>query len=470
MQKMITDIKTLAALLIASATFASCSNDDNATGEPPVAPSQQTYTMTIEAAKGGEGTTRALSLEDKRLNATWATSENVYVKKGDTWATGSLQPQADGATATLKGSLTGITPEASDVLTLQFPRSGALDYTGQVGTLEDIAEKYDYATATVTVKSVSAMGNIIPDATTTTFENQQAILKFTLIDQADGTTPLNATQLVVNDGTTDYTITPASATNVIYVAIPGFTDKTVTLTATVGDATYTFEKIGASFTNGQYCAITVKMAKATPTVLATAVDLGLSVKWANMNVGAEKESDYGLFFAWGETTGYGSDTSDGYNFDWPSYSLCGGSGTTLTKYNNNANYGTVDNKTTLEAADDAATANWGSSWRMPTYDELNDLYATKNNSNYTWTWTTVDNHKGWRITYKSTGANIFLPASGYRSGTSLSSQGNSGFLWSSSLLETGARSGRNLSFNSRKPSMVAGNRCWGLSVRPVQDK
>ena len=253
------NILSMAALLMASAAvFTACSSDDNVTSEQPANPTGK-YTMTVQASKGDGASTRALTPSDKTLNATWATTENVYVKKGDNWATGSLQPQTAGATATLKGSLSGIEITADDVLTLQFPKDGDISYDGQVGTLEDIAANFDYATATVTVASVSATGNIIPEEATTTFENQQAIVKFTLIDKADGTTPLNASQLVINDGTTDYTITPASNTNVIYAAIPGFTGRTVRLTATVGNNTYTYEKASQSFTNGQYYEITVKM-------------------------------------------------------------------------------------------------------------------------------------------------------------------------------------------------------------------
>ena len=267
MKKMMTNIRTLAALLIASATFAACSSDDNTIDQQPAG--QQVYTMTVNAQKGGDAaTTRALTLDGKTLNATWATTENIYVKKGDTWATGSLQPQAGGATATLKGTLSGIEINASDVLTLQFPRSGELDYTGQMGTLADIAAKYDYATATVTVASVSATGNIVPTEATTTFQNQQAIVKFTLIDKADGTTPLAATQLTVSDGTNTYTVTPASATSELYVAIPGITNQTVTLTATTGSGTYTYEKANVTFTNGKYYAVSVKMAAAPLTVEA----------------------------------------------------------------------------------------------------------------------------------------------------------------------------------------------------------
>ena len=266
MKKMMINIRTLAALLIASATFAACSSDDNTIDQQPAG--QQVYTMTVNAQKGGDAaTTRALALDGKTLNATWATTENIYVKQGDTWATGSLQPEADGTTATLKGTLSGITIAASDLLTLQFPRSGALDYTGQVGTLADIAAKYDYATATVTVASVSATGNINPTEATTTFQNQQAIVKFTLNDK-DNNAPISATELIVSDGTNSYTVTPASATSEIYVAIPGITNQTVTLTATTGSGTYTYEKANVTFTNGKYYAVSVKMAAAPLTVEA----------------------------------------------------------------------------------------------------------------------------------------------------------------------------------------------------------
>ena len=88
------------------------------------------------------------------------------------------------------------------------------------------------------------------------------------------------------------------------------------------------------------------------------VDLGLSVKWATCNVGASKPEEYGDYFAWGET-------QPKSNYDWNTYKWCNGSNDTQTKYNTKSNYGTVDNKTTLDLSDDAACANWGGNWRMP---------------------------------------------------------------------------------------------------------
>ena len=110
MKKIITDTKSLAALLMAGAALAACSGDDNIVKEQPANPAQHTYTMTIEATKGGDAaTTRALALDGKTLNATWETSNEVkaYNYTQSSAFTGSLKPQSNDASATLTGSLTG---------------------------------------------------------------------------------------------------------------------------------------------------------------------------------------------------------------------------------------------------------------------------------------------------------------------------------------------------------------------------
>ena len=227
--------------------------------------------LTVKAAKGDGATTRALDLSGSTLTASWVTTENVYVKKGSDWATGSLQPDADGTTATLKGSLTGITIAADDNLTLQFPKSGDITYAGQLGTLDDIQANFDWATANVEVESVSASGNINPKAATTTFTNRQAIIKFTLKAKAHDAA-ISPSALTVIDGTSTVELTSIPAAtytanggdnNVLYVAFPAAgSAKTITLTATVGDDTYTYETATTkTFNNGQYYDITVKMMK-----------------------------------------------------------------------------------------------------------------------------------------------------------------------------------------------------------------
>ena len=270
MKKFITDIRTLAALLMAGAAFTACSSsDDNIIDEQPVNPAQKTYTLTVNASKGDGAQTRALDLTGKTLTASWATTENVYVKKGSDWATGSLQPETAGTTATLKGSLTGISIEANDNLTLQFPNSGDITYAGQLGTLADIQANFDWATATVDVESVSPSGNINPKTATTTFTNQQAIIKFTLKDKANDAA-ISPSALTVTDGTSTVKLTSipadtytANGDGVLYVAFPATGGaETITLTATVGSDTYTYTTSSAkTFVNGQYYEITVKMTK-----------------------------------------------------------------------------------------------------------------------------------------------------------------------------------------------------------------
>ena len=187
------------------------------------------------------------------------------------------------------------------------------------------------------------------------------------------------------------------------------------------------------------------------------VDLGLSVKWATCNVGATTPEGYGNYYAWGETT-------PKTTYDWSTYKYCNGAWNTMTKYCKSSNYGTVDNKTTLELTDDAAHVNWGGSWRMPTLAEQNELMDT---NNCTWTWTTQNGVNGYKVTSKKNGNSIFLPAAGYRLGSNLYSAGSYGGYWSSSLLTSDSYRAYDLCFNSSYVNWGYDNREYGHSVRPV---
>ena len=116
------------------------------------------------------------------------------------------------------------------------------------------------------------------------------------------------------------------------------------------------------------------------------VDLGLSVKWATCNVGATTPEEYGNYYAWGEVL-------PKTNYSWATYSYCNGTNGSMTKYCTIRSFGTVDNKTTLEAMDDAAAYNWGGSWRMPTEAECTELRRQ-----CTWTWTTQNGKNGYKVT------------------------------------------------------------------------
>ena len=194
------------------------------------------------------------------------------------------------------------------------------------------------------------------------------------------------------------------------------------------------------------------------------VDLGLPshLKWAKCNVGAEKETDAGLYFAWGETTGYtASQVGTDKHFSWSDYKY-GNSSSDLTKYNQS------DGKTVLESVDDAATQIMGSDWRMPTQADFQELL---DNTTIEW----VDNYngsnvKGWRFK-SSTNENkyIFIPAAGNCSDGSVGNVGRNGSVWSSSLDTSGHGNAWYLGFNSSLCSMYRGNRYYGRPVRGVHN-
>lgn len=163
---------------------------------------------------------------------------------------------------------------------------------------------------------------------------------------------------------------------------------------------------------------------------AKAVDLGLpsGTLWASCNVGATKPEEYGDYFAWGETKGYKSGKRD---FSWSTYKWCKGASDKMTKYCDYADYGNkgfTDNKKELDLADDAAYVNWGSSWRMPSLEQIKELI-----DNCYWEWTTLNGVYGHNVTSLKNKNSIFLPAAGNRGGTSLVSAGSYGGYWSRSL-------------------------------------
>lgn len=134
---------------------------------------------------------------------------------------------------------------------------------------------------------------------------------------------------------------------------------------------------------------------ATETPAHESVDLGLSVKWATCNLGADNPWDYGDYYIWGETTpgfrsGYSTMTS----------SICG-----------NSSY-------------DAATAEWGDGWRMPSAEECNELL------NYcTWIWSSMNGVSGFEVRGPN-GNSIFLPAAGYIMGGQMQYLSTNGNYWS----------------------------------------
>ncbi|MCQ2219559.1 MAG: hypothetical protein MJZ33_13945 [Paludibacteraceae bacterium] len=197
------------------------------------------------------------------------------------------------------------------------------------------------------------------------------------------------------------------------------------------------------------------------------VDLGLpsGLKWATYNVGATKPEEYGDYFAWGETKPQAdSDTS----YSWATYKWCNGNFYSMTKYCSQSFNGTVDSLNTLLPEDDAATANWGSAWRMPTDEELDEMIEGCN-----WEWTKDYNGTGvsGQIgTSETNGNTIFFPAAGCRDNGSLNNVGFDGYYCSSSLKSGNSYSAYVLDFGLYYFDWCTYHRHYGLSVRAVSGK
>ena len=174
-----------------------------------------------------------------------------------------------------------------------------------------------------------------------------------------------------------------------------------------------------TFTLTEDIILTAKFNK-RPLPIGEAVDLGLSVKWASLNIGAYSPEESGGYYAWGETQ-----KKECYNIS--TYKWCNASDTTITKYCIDSYYGNLDNKTILDPEDDVAHVKWGDSWRIPTSAELDEL-----RNKCIWTWTSLSGVEGYKVT-GTNGNSIFLPAAGYYLNRSLIFSGVRGYYWSSSL-------------------------------------
>ena len=189
------------------------------------------------------------------------------------------------------------------------------------------------------------------------------------------------------------------------------------------------------------------------------VEIG-GLKWAKCNVGAEKETDNGLYFQWGDTQGYTSEqVGDGEGqkyFGLKDYKF--GCMSHLLKYNS------VGGEAVLELEDDAAHFNMGGSWRMPSDAEFRELVE-----NTTIEWTEINGVLGRKFTSKSDKRKyVFFPAVGYCYYGSVFNVGSFGYYWSSSLDMCDVRNACDMLFHSSlAPWHDSNSRYLGFSVRGV---
>lgn len=197
--------------------------------------------------------------------------------------------------------------------------------------------------------------------------------------------------------------------------------------------------------NNTSCAITMeKNPEAAKPVVTTSgtlnghewVDLGLSVKWATCNVGASNPSDYGGYYAWGETSTKSS-------YDWGNYKGGGKSNSIIT------------------FTSDAARWNWGGSWRMPTVTEVEELIKK-----CTWAWMTRNGHNGYVVIGPS-GKSIFLPAAGIRVDSEINKVNLEGFYWTNE--SSSSKEAEFMEFGSNYHRKNSSYSRIGRSVRPVTE-
>ena len=232
---------------------------------------------------------------------------------------------------------------------------------------------------------------------------------------------------------------------------------TVTITCKDVEKTVSLSQKGIILVNGYEC-----------------VDLGLSVMWAACNMGAASPEDCGSYYGWGMTEPYGPTVSyEAY------FRSIGGTGTQeedcgtekdpLKEYVYNGAYSNL--ATSAGTPDcigatrcDAARQNWKGEWRLPTWKEFEEL---KNKCNWTWI---ADNNgvSGYRITSRTTGSSIFLPAAGYINSSGFQDKNNTGYYSSSTRFDTQKYRCTSPMFISNYVQIDNGTyRYWGQPIRPV---
>lgn len=276
MKKTLKTICLWTSLLVAGLSLAACSADSDY-------PQPRTFTMTISAQKGDEATRGVLTDEGgSTITAEWSAGDVVAAVVNITkysQLSGTLTAQTAGTSTILSGSITGEV-EDDDQIVLIYGNTtfNNSTYSSQLGTLQDIAENYDMAQAIVTV---SVDGDHITSSSDAVFQSLQAIVKFTL-KNSTGTSELSATQVTVatkneyNDPI-NITVTPASATSTLYVALPVLApieNKPVTIIATVGGNKYECVKSSATFVGGDYYRVSAKLSELKALSAVTAEDLG----------------------------------------------------------------------------------------------------------------------------------------------------------------------------------------------------
>ena len=332
--------------------------------------------------------------------------------------------------ALIEGAITAQTLSLEAKLALIEAAIKALpDYSSQLAAIQTAIENLpDYGDKIAAIEAaIKAMPNYSDkfDAVVAALNAMKTQIEALGTGQADIVTAINNTTAAIN--------------SLIAAVNSGNADTAAALAQIIQKLEELKEKIG----NGGGGVI-----PPTPQPTMEYVDLGLSVKWATCNLGATKPSDYGHYYAWGETMVKA-------DYSWNTYKW--GTKSNITKYNDS------DSKTVLDPEDDVATAKLGTPWRMPTAEEIKELIGV-----CTWKWTKKNGVAGYEV--KGTNGNvIFLPAAGCREGFESQDIRTIGYYWSSSLSDVpGGVCARYLFFNSNDQNRIFVDRYKGFPIRPVR--
>jgi len=502
---------------------------------------------------GGAATRSFLSRTETSLKFSWKDGEaigvfpvnpttNIQAKKTiSVTGQGSLSADFDGAGWELKrgNSYSAYSPFNGTMPSETPYTSVPINMTGQAqngnGSLAHIGDKYDYMYASSVVPTegnvnfefdhacaIAILDLTMPVAgtwteATLTAESDVFTTSATMNVSTGAVTPVIKSSSI-SLALTDVITTAEDRIVNIYMSVLPCTTGALTLKVKNSDSKeYTATLVSKTLMAGRAYKWTASPARqinmGNAPAGTAAVDLGLSVRWANINVGATTATGYGTYFAWGEVTGCqrGSDgtscipaTMDGYPsswiggknsnyvsgnsktmFGWSSYKW-GDSNSNFYKYVKSSSNGTVD-RTTLESVDDAAVVNWGGDWRMPTFTEQVELF-----NNCYWVYTSSYNgsdingyivykakntsDKGVKVTrgetpsgnYSLADNHIFLPFAGYRYGDKFYNDGKDGNIWTSSFNgDISNSSAYALYFFATNVENLNAVRFWGFSVRAV---
>ncbi len=498
-------MKTFRILSIAAVAIilAACGSDDSIeASEQGSGTAKVPFTATIGTGSETAATRTVYTESGKNISVAWKVGDKVALihngKKDEAEVT---EIDAEG-NATIKGSVdaTGTDGEAVTVI---YPAAAVevskgaeyalnTDYINtkglkQDGTLAYIAENLDFRLASGTLAITSGAATL---SSSLKLASQIAVWKLSFT--AGCCTPFAATSVSISIpmGTSQLQVAGASSTtgkSEYYICVvPTLMQTASSIFIKTSDGTndVTLSKSVSGITAGKFFQSDIMLPLA-PEGLQE-VDLGLpsGTKWANMNIGAEKPEDKGVFFAWGEVTPKTS-------FTWDEYKYYGGlkSGKhQVKKYCIGEAFGTVDNLTALQASDDAATQCWGDGWCTPTFTQLEELITNPLIVNIDYA--EVNGVVGCMISKINSSASLFLPAAGgYGSTNTYTNYGTYGNYWSSTLATAvnsayPSSGGAVLSFTCSKKSggnsEVSGsvssvtfhkgydNRCLGYNIRPVR--